>query len=220
MLKDISSVKLQGANFSSLTTLPILDSSDRKYTKVSLLYGRNGSGKSTIAKTFRKMKGEAISTVNTTVALNTENQPIALSEAERASIFVFDEDFVTANVRIEGSGIGSIVMLGEQANLTAQIEQAESELNIADGVVKATGDTYKEYQTSTNPKAPQFYIDKIHGVLQCDDGWAGRDSKARDLRQNSRVSDDTYKRFIALTPEKSRDELIIAFNIKMKNWKL
>lgn len=216
MLKDISSVKLQGANFSSLTTLPILDSSDRKYTKVSLLYGRNGSGKSTIAKTFRKMKGEAVSTVTTTVVLNTDNQPIALSEAERTSIFVFDEDFVTGNVRIEGSGLDSIVMLGEQANLTAQIEQAESELNIAEGVVKTTGDTYKEYKTSTNPKAPQFYIDKIHGVLQLNDGWAGRDSKARDLRQNSRVSDDTYKRFIALSPENSRDELIIAFNIKMK----
>ena len=162
------------------------------------------------------MKGEAISTVTTTVVLNTENKPIALSEAERSSIFVFDEDFVTANVRIEGSGLGSIVMLGAQADLTAQIEQAEHALSIAEGVVKATDDTYKEYKNSKNPKAPQFYIDKIHGVLQRDDGWAGRDSKARGLRQNSRVTDDTYKRFITLTPKKSRDELIIAFNIKMK----
>ena len=108
MLKDISSVKLQGANFSFLTSLPILDSSDGKYTKISLIYGRNGSGKSTIAKAVRKMKGEAISTITTTVALNTANQPIALPETESASIFVFDEDFVSANVRIEGSGLGSI----------------------------------------------------------------------------------------------------------------
>lgn len=216
MLKEISSVKLQGANFLSLTSLPILDSSDGKYTKISLIYGRNGSGKSTIAKAFRKMKGEVISTIPTTVALNTANQPIALSDTERASIFVFDEDFVSTNVRIEGSGLGSIVMLGEQADLTAQIEQAENELNTAEGVVKSIDAAYKEYQTSTNPKAPQFYIDKIHGILQRDDGWAGRDSKARGLRQNSRVNDDTYKRFIALTPGTSRDELIIAFNTKMK----
>ena len=76
MLKDISSVTLQGANFSSLTSLPILDSSDGKYTKISLIYGRNGSGKSTIAKAFRKMKGEAISTIPTTIALNTDRKSV------------------------------------------------------------------------------------------------------------------------------------------------
>jgi len=216
MLKDVSSVNLYGANFSSESILPILDSSDGKYTKVSLLYGRNGSGKSTIAKAFRKIKGESVTTVITTGTLNTLNQPIALSEAERAGIFVFDEDFVTNNVRIEGSGLGSIVMLGEQADLTVQIEQAENELEKADGLVKVAGDTLKEYQTNTNPKSPRFYINKLYGILQSDDGWAGRDSKVRGLRQNSRVTDDTYKRFVALTPEKSRDELILAFNNKMK----
>lgn len=216
MLKDISSVKLQGANFSSVSILPMLESSDGKYTKISLLYGRNGSGKSTIAKAFRKVKGDAVATVITADALNLANQPVVLSEAECASIVVFDEDFVTANVRIEGSGLGSIVMLGEQADLTVQIEQAEKELEQAEGLVKTTGNIFKEYQTSTNPKAPRFYINKIYGILQQDDGWAGRDSKARGLRQNSRVTDDTYKKFITLNPKKTKDELIVAFNTKMK----
>ena len=216
MLKDISSVKLQGANFSSVTTLPVLDSSGGKYSKVSPIYGRNGSGKSTIAKAFRKIKGEVIPTVITANTLNPTNQHITLSEAEQASIFVFDEDYVTANVRIEGNGLGSIVMLGEQADLTVQIEQAEEELKRTETLVKTTGDSLKEYQTSTNPKSPRFYINKIYGILQRDDGWAGRDSKARGLRQNSRVTDDTYKRFINLTPEKTRDELSVAFNTKME----
>ena len=166
MLKDISSVKLQGANFSSVSTLPILDSSDGKYTKISLLYGRNGSGKSTIAKAFRKAKGETITTIITGDTLNTANQPVVLSEAECAGIVVFDEDFITANVRIEGSGLGSIVMLGEQADLTVQIEQAERELEQAEELVKTAGNIFKEYQTSTNPKAPRFYINKIYGILQ------------------------------------------------------
>lgn len=216
MLKELSSIKLQGANFSSATDLPILDSSGGKYSKVSLIYGRNGSGKSTIAKAFRKIKGEAVPTVITANTLNSTDQPITLSEAEQASIFVFDEDYVTANVRIDGNGLGSIVMLGEQADLTAQIEQAERVLEQAEALERTTGDTLKEYQTSTNPKAPRFYLNKIYGILQRDDGWAGRDSKARGLRQNSRVTDDTYKRFVNLTPEKPRDELIVAFNTKME----
>lgn len=216
MLKDISSIKFQGANFSSLTILPILDSSDGKYTKASLLYGRNGSGKSTIAKAFRKLKGETVTTISTSIALNSANQPIALSEAEQANVFVFDEDFISSNVRIEGSGLGSIVMLGEQADLTSQIEQAEGELQKAEELVKTTGATLQEYHTSANPKAPQFYSNKIYGVLQRDDGWAGRDSRARGLRQNSRVTDDTYKKFIKLIPEKTKDELVLAFDNKMK----
>lgn len=220
MLKDISSVKLQGANFSSIAVLPILSSSDGKYTKVSLIYGRNGAGKSTLAKAFRKIKGESVNTITTTDALNMENQPIALSEAERASIFVFDEDFIATNVRIEGSGLGSIVMLGEQVDLTTQIEQAERELKKAEKLVKTTSNALTEYQTNTNPKAPNFYIKKIRKVLQGDDGWAGRDSRIKSSRQNSRVNDETYKRFITPTPEKPRDELVIAFDRKMKELEL
>ena len=220
MLKDISSVKLQGANFSSIAVLPILNSSDGKYTKTSLIYGRNGAGKSTLAKAFRKIKGESVNTITTTDALNMENQPIVLSEAERASIFVFDEDFIAANLRIEGSGLGSIVMLGEQVDLTTQIEKAERELKKAEKLVKTTSNALTEYQTSTNPKAPNFYIKKIRKVLQGDDGWAGRDSRIKSSRQNSRVNDETYKRFITLTPEKPRDELVVAFDRKMKELEL
>ena len=220
MLKDISSVKLQGANFSSIAVLPILNSSDGKYTKTSLIYGRNGAGKSTLAKAFRKIKGETISTITTTDVLNKENQPIVLSEAERNSIFVLDEDFIATNIRIEGSGLGSIVMLGEQVDLTTQIEQAEHELKKAEKLVKTTSNMLTEYQTSTNPKAPSFYIKKIREVLKGDEGWAGRDSRIKSSRQNSRVSDETYKRFIALIPEKPRDELVIVFDKKMKELEL
>ena len=208
MLKDLSSIRFQGANFSSMTALPIFSSSDgKKYAKASLLYGRNGSGKSTIAKAFRKIKGEDVPTVITADILDKTNQSVTLSKAEQAGIFVFDEDYVTANVRIERKGLDSIVMLGEQA---------EKELEQAEALVKTTENTLKEYQDMTNPKAPSFYINKIHNILQRDDGWAGRDSKARGLRQNSKVYNNTYKRFINLHPEKTRDELIVAFNSKMK----
>lgn len=216
MLKDLSLIKLQGANFSSETDLPVLDSSDEKYSKISLIYGRNGAGKSTIAKSFRKIKGEDFSSAITATPLDSAKQTITLSETEKASIYVFDEDYVTKNVCIVGNKLESIVMLGEQADLTAQIEQAESELEQAEALVKSTKDRFEEYQTSTNPKAPQYYINKIHDILQRDDGWAGRDSKARGLRHNSRVNDDTYKRFINLSPTKSKDELIVEFSNKMK----
>ena len=216
MLKDISSIKLQGANFLSETILPVFEETEKKFTKVSLIYGRNGSGKSTIAKAFKKLKGEEVTTVITADVLDSENQEITLCNAERESIFVFDEDFISKNVLIEGNGLGSIVMLGEQADLTLQIEQAEREFKKAEALVKTTSETLAEYQITTNPNSPQFYIKKMHDVLQHDNGWAGREREVKGLRRNASVNNETYKRFIGLVPEKSRDELIIDFNIQKK----
>ena len=105
MLKDISSLKIQGANFSSETILPILKSSNEKYAKISILYGRNGSGKSTIAKAFRKIKGETVTTVSLADMLDTGEQSIALSETDCNNIFVFDEDFITVNPYLGTDGI-------------------------------------------------------------------------------------------------------------------
>ena len=218
MLKDISSLKIQGANFSSETILPILKSSNGKYAKVSILYGRNGSGKSTIAKAFRKIKGETVTTVSLANVLDAEEQSIDLSETDCNYVFVFDEDFITANVRIEERGLGSIVMLGEQADLTVLIEQAEKELKKAEDLVTTTRSKFDEYNNNKNQKAPKYYIDKMKEVLRKE--WASRDSCARGLRQNSSVSEDTYTKFITLSPEKSKNDLIVMFNAKKEDLKI
>ncbi len=216
MLKQISSIKIQGANFISETKLPILDSTDGKLTKLSLVYGRNGSGKSTIAKAFRRIKGESISTIIVSNPISANGIASVLSETDKASIFVFDEDFISANVRIEGKGLGSIVMLGEQADLATQIEEVTKEIADAEKVFNAKKDILMEYQEVTNPKAPQFYIEKMKTKLSSGpDCWADRERRAKDQRRNSSVSDDTYKKFTGLSPEKTRDELIIVFKEKM-----
>ena len=63
MLNSIASIKLQGANFESPTIIKLFDPVDEgkiKTIKATLLYGRNGTGKSTIAKAFRKVSGEVL----------------------------------------------------------------------------------------------------------------------------------------------------------------
>ena len=87
MLKDISTIKIQGANFASLTSLDVFEPRDGKdkqgndgfkTVKGVLLYGRNGSGKSTIARAFRKAKGETQPAIKQTSFSDKDGKPVIL----------------------------------------------------------------------------------------------------------------------------------------------
>ena len=60
MLKDIKTIRVAGASFDSLNSFDFFDPVDNnaiKSVKGALLYGRNGTGKSTIARAFRQLDG-------------------------------------------------------------------------------------------------------------------------------------------------------------------
>ena len=217
MLKDISTVELQGANFLIAQRLPLL-SQNGTSVKSSLVYGRNGSGKSTIAKAFKKIKGDAVPTIHS-AAFDIHNAPVTLTPDDQAHIFIFDEDYVNENVRVQEDGLGSIVMLGEQAGLADLITAATNELHDAEidrDQKKADADVYTNI---TNDKSPRYYIVKMKSVLKGDHSWAERDKQIRGNAVNSSVSDETYKNFIHLTPTKTRDELILEYASELENLK-
>lgn len=218
MLKDITAIKLQGANFREAMPLHLF-SQDNKPVKATLLYGRNGSGKSTIAKAFRKIKGENEPVIQAVEVLDIQNTPTTLETEEQSHIFVFDEDFVSKYVRVQEDGLGSIVMLGEQAGLSEAIEVAIAELQTAEADRDQKRSVAEEYNNATNEKSPLYYLDKMRTVLQQDEGWAGRKRIIDGLRRNASVTNDTYKEFIQLSPAKTRDELIIDFKEELENLK-
>ena len=210
MLKDIDIIELQGANFCTAQQLPLLAHNGTP-AKASLIYGRNGSGKSTIAKAFKKLKGEVVPSIESVSAFDIHNAAVTLTPDDHAHIFVFDEDYVDANVRIQADGLGSIVMLGEQADLADQIEVATNELRAAEADRDQKKAVADEYVSSSNEKSPKYYIEKMKSALKGDNSWAGRDKQIKGNTVNTGVSDDTYKNFLQLKPTKQRDELIVDF---------
>lgn len=135
-----------------------------------------------------------------------------MTEEEKRQIYVFDEEYVDRNVKLHEDHLDTIVMLGEQADLTEQIKAAEGERDTAKTDYEKQKELYQEYCDPSNSKAPRYYLDKIKTALQGDSNWAGRDKRIRGNKQNSSVKDDTYKQFENITPSKSRDELIVDFN--------
>ena len=125
MLKDISTIKVQGANFASLTSFALFeprDDKDCKTVKGALLYGRNGTGKSTIARAFRKAKEEVQPVIKQVSFADKDGNPITLSDDEKKQIFVFDEDFVNEKVKLKDDHLDTIIMLGQAADLAGKIE--------------------------------------------------------------------------------------------------
>ena len=206
MLKDIRSIKIQGANFEDLTQLPLLSHGSNP-AKATLLYGRNGSGKSTIARAFRKVKGVPTENIQTALMVDSQESEIFLTDEEKAHIFVFDEAFVNENVRVQEDGLGSIVMLGEQAGLAEQIESITKELRDAEEVRDRKKATLEEYNNPENEKSPWYYIGKMCSVLKQEHGWADRKRIIDGTKRNASVNDTTYKSFINLSPIKGRDDL-------------
>ena len=219
MLKDISTLEIQGANFVTMTPLAFFEPRDGntvKTVKGSLLYGRNGTGKSTIAKAFRKVTGEQVPIIKQVVLLDKDSNPVTLSEDEKKSVRVFDEDYVTNQVKLKEDHLETIIMLGQAADLAEKIDKAEKDRDASKVVLDAKESAFNEYRSASNPKSPKYCLYKIGNALRGDDAWAGRDAKLRaGARQNTPVRDDTYKQFINRTPTKNKTELLVEFSAQM-----
>lgn len=107
MFQDISELEIQGANFTTITQLPVFYNLAQSGSMVNavILFGRNGAGKSTIARAFSKLKGNSEPTIQTAHLIDTHGSIITLTEQEKLHTFIFDEDFINRNVRIAGDGL-------------------------------------------------------------------------------------------------------------------
>ena len=104
MINDINSIEIQGGYFSSATNFKLFDNDVR----MSIIYGKNGSGKSYISKAISSTGGEYICRFYDT------NHSLLTIPSE--SIFVFNEDFINKQVQIKEDGLDAIVLLGDKEN--------------------------------------------------------------------------------------------------------
>ena len=82
----IKKIKFQGGFFTDETELELFKNEDR----ISILYGKNGSGKSTISNAVRKAKGDIVEDiVNATVYDQNGSEFI-----DTKCVHVFNEDYV------------------------------------------------------------------------------------------------------------------------------
>lgn len=155
--------------------------------RIALIYGKNGSGKSTISVGFGSLTNNEKDAANELeVSLFDEsNQTIAVSDNDK--IFVYNEEYIDNNVKIDGDGLGAIILLGSQVDLKAQIEAATKARDDAKTEFEQSETTYNRYCQKSNPICPDNHLEKIKNVLK--KGWAVKDAKIKGNKQNSAVND-------------------------------
>lgn len=219
MLKDITGIRFLGANFDKVTDILMLDTNEgntRKNVKGCLLYGRNGAGKSTLAKAIKKAKGEIQDSIIQAEFLDINNSLIVLNEEENARVFVFDEEYIDKNIKFREEGLDTIIMVGHQVKLEDEIKDKKNKLEKMENDLVQKKEILSKIENSECKESPSYYLKKMRSALQGNSSWAGRDKTIKGNRQNTKVSDDTYKQFIELSTKKTRDQLVIEFDNKLK----
>lgn len=206
-INAISALGLQGGNFKDLTKLELFNYKN-KNLRASLIYGENGTGKTTISKAFLKLRGIDKKEILQATLYNKESEAIN-TELNNKNIYVFNEDFINENVKLKRHGLDSIVIMGNQNRIDDKINKIiEKEKKPVETSLDEVEKNIAQFYRYSSPK---FYLEKIKDKLRGPGSWAERDSKIKNNRQNSPVRADTYKKFNNGNKSLSKDDLIREF---------
>ena len=185
MLENITSLKVQGGYFVDETDdFPLFQNT------INILYGRNGSGKSSISRAIREFSkngDEDGEERKYTVSFN--------ADIDKSSIHVFNEDFVKEKVLVDSDGVGTIVMLGKQVEVDAEIEKLKISQSKLQGDYSKLLELREQLNNARNNSSPLFYRKSLKSGLN---GWASMDSNIKNIKINSKITEDVLSRLFGL----------------------
>lgn len=216
MYENVSGISVKGAMFSTDTTFSFYQKNSER---IAIIYGKNGSGKSTISRAFSCYKSTGGIPNLEAQLIDFSSASIVATEPHQSNIFVFNEDYVQQNVRLQQNGLDTIVMFGKQVDLDDKIAKAQKDLTDAIDVQDKQEAVCQKYEDTTSVTSPQYHMNQIKGLLQGDQSWAGIDSKIKGNRQNSSVTDAIIEEIVNISPTRSKDEIQSDFDYQMELFK-
>ena len=134
---------LSDANISSDYFGPNVPLKNLLSRRINILFGANGSGKSTIADAFRSYASGDNSVLQLPGA--------DIDDEGRKHIFVFDEQFVRKNLEMSENtkGLGTIVTIGEAVDRAKEEKELEEKISDAETRMETASTTQEtEYETT------------------------------------------------------------------------
>jgi len=180
---SITSIEIDGAYFNTSTTLNIFETLN---DRITLVYGRNGSGKSSIARAFSE-KLSGLNEFSNVDFLDITGGILSPNIIDTNHIHVYNEEYVNKNIKFEEQGLSTIVMLGNQVNLEQDIKNINKKIDSTQNSLTSINTSFEEYTDQRNIKSPQYHLNRIAEKLR--NKWAQNERLLRNLRQNASVNE-------------------------------
>lgn len=220
MFENISGVMIKGDMFEGEKTFNLFSKKGKNEypTRISIIYGKNGSGKSTITKAFQKYTGKKIDSISSVSLYDYDNKYVTENDYIKENTFVFNEKFIEKNIKFKEYGLETIVMFGEQGDLNISIEKLEAERKEKLIEFDEQNKKLTDFSQVKNIQNPSYHWDNIRNILRGDSSWSGIDKDLKGSRTNSAVSDSIILEISTQKINRTKAEIELEFNNKLKNY--
>lgn len=178
MIEKIRQLKIQGRCFYPYKSLNCFNN---EKAHISIIYGKNGSGKSTISKAVSGQEDLQCT------YFDKDKNELFLDEN---SVFVFNEEYIKNKVEIKEDGLDAVVLFGEQVKFDKKLDKLNSELD--DNKRKLDLEEKKKSKLENKKEyiSYLFKLEKIKNRLKSPNSWVerslmiNRDRKAPNITLN------------------------------------
>lgn len=200
MIERIKGIAIKGRCFANECTFSFYPEENNR---ISIVYGKNGSGKSTISDGFSCISsGNFPADLSASLIDGTGN---AISLSTDKNIHVFNEKYIDNNVKIDEDGLGTIILLGGQVDLQSEIDRYIELEKTTKTEVETLQTALDGFYVSSNPISPEYHTARIKKALQSE--WAVKDAELKGNKINSKVTEDVIKRICELDVTESIAQL-------------
>ena len=209
MNNNLTTIKLKGACFYEGCKLDIFSNNKKHKDKLSVIYGKNGSGKSSITNAIYEYKKGITSDYSVIEWFDKDSNKINFSEEEKEQIFVYNEDYIEQNIKIDADGLKSIVMFGEQISLDEKIQTKENERDTCEKDKEKIHN--EDYENFKNVMSPKYHQDIVIATLKENNKWADEDAKIKKNKNKSAVRKETINDIVKHKSDDSKENIKLNF---------
>lgn len=192
----LKAIKFKGRYFADEANLELFPKNDR----LSIIYGKNGSGKSTITDAILQATGSTEIEGIEYAYIYDEN---GVLYPDMGDIHIFNEDYVNERVKVKDDGLKTIVLLGELGDIEEKIQDTELKIEAETKKNENLKTTLESLKDRENSKSVAYCRFQINLGLSGDTHWADREKRIKNLKRNASVTDSVMDSIICLQPKES-----------------
>jgi len=204
-------LRVEGGYFGSEKTFKLFKNKNKvsdKYSNATIIYGKNGSGKSSISRAIAEKIQNVIdlnydenknefNSINF-FKYNEENievlEEINDELLRSMHFYVYNEEFIKRNIKFKSAGLETIVMLGEQKDIEQEIEEINKLIKEKLEEHKSIKLLLEKLLNEANPESPQAIHNAIRSKLQ--ERWAIVQGTINKLTIRAKVNNNLFNRLL------------------------